>query len=76
MPKLRSVSGAECIKILCNKFSFTIIRRKGSHVLLRKYTLNGQIATVVPDHDHLKIGTLKGVLKLAQVDEKEFSKYL
>jgi len=27
-------------------------------------------------HDELKIGTLKGVLKLAKVDEDEFSKYL
>lgn len=36
----------------------------------------GKVGTVVPIHKELKIGTLKGVLKLAKVDEDEFSKYL
>ena len=32
------------------------------------------IGTVVPNHPEIKLGTLKGVLELAQVDEEEFSK--
>lgn len=31
---------------------------------------------VVPIHSELKIGTLKGILKLAKIDEEEFKKYL
>lgn len=36
----------------------------------------GKIGTVVPTHEELKIGTLRGVLKLAKVDPDEFSKYI
>lgn len=75
-PKLRKVSGEKAIKILCNKIGFKISGRTGSHVRLSKETPEGKVGTVVPMHQELKIGTLKGVLKLAKVDEDEFSKYL
>ena len=31
-----------------------------------------EIITIVPLHRELAIGTLKGILELAQIDEKEF----
>jgi predicted RNA binding protein YcfA (HicA-like mRNA interferase family) len=55
---------------------FEIRGRTGSHVRLSKTTSGGKVGTVVPMHRELKIGTLKGVLKLAKVDEDEFLKYL
>ena len=76
MPKLRKVSGDKVVRILCNKLGFEISGRSGSHVRLSKTTLKGKVGTVVPMHKELKIGTLKGVLKLAKVDMNEFSKYL
>jgi len=76
MPELRKVSGKDCVKILCNKFNFQISGRKGSHVRLSKETPEGKIGTVVPIHDQLKIGTLKGILKQAKIDEQEFSEYI
>lgn len=76
MPRLRKVSGQDAIKILCNKFGFVINGRFGSHVKLSKQTSSGKVGTVVPMHPQLKIGTLKGVLKLAKVSEEEFSKFL
>ncbi len=76
MSKLRSVSGKECVKILCNSFDFRVIRQRGSHVVLRKQSSSGQVGTVVPLHSELKRGTLKGILELAKVDEEEFSKFL
>lgn len=76
MPQLRKVSGHETVKILCNKFGFQISGRSGSHIRLSKETSEGKVGTVVPNHDDLKIGTLKSVLKLAKVDVEEFSKYL
>ena len=76
MPKLRNISGEKAIKILCNKLDFTISGQTGSHVRLSKITPEGKVGTVVPIHDELKIGTLKGILKLAKIDEDEFSKFL
>lgn len=76
MQKLKTISGAECIKILCNKFDFKIIRQKGSHIILKKETDFEVIGTVVPCHKELKIGTLKNILELAQVSQKEFTKYI
>ena len=81
MSKLRKVSGHDTIKILCNKFNFKISGRSGSHIRLShirlsKITPEGKIGTVVPMHKELKIGTLKNILRLAKIDEEEFSKYL
>ena len=76
MPSLRKVSGKETVKILCNKLGFNISGRNGNHIRLTKETSNGKIGTVVPMHKEIKIGTLKSVLKLAQISEEEFSKYL
>ena len=76
MPRLRKISGAKAVKILCNRLGFKISGRSGSHVRLSKETPSGKVGTVVPLHKELKIGTLKGILKLAKVDEEEFAKYL
>jgi predicted RNA binding protein YcfA (HicA-like mRNA interferase family) len=65
----------ECVKLLCNKLGFKIVRQRGSHMILAKETPSGKVGTVVPNHDELKIGTLKGVLELAKIDEEEFAKY-
>lgn len=73
MPKLRKISGKECIKILCNKFGFRAVRQTGSHVVLRKEVEGEVVGTVVPLHKELKLGTLKGILGLAQVNEDEFA---
>ena len=74
-PQLRKISGKECLKILCNKFGFKIVRQKGSHVLIKKETEQGKIGTVIPQHKELKIGTLKAILEQAKISEEEFSKF-
>jgi len=76
LSRLRNASGDEVVRILCNRFGFSISGRKGSHVRLSKITPEGKIGTVFPLHKQLKIGTLRGVLKLAKVDIEEFSKHL
>ncbi len=75
MRTLKSISGKECVKILCNKFGFEIIRQKGSHIIL-KSSSDSTIGTVVPNHPELKTGTLKGILELAKISEKDFIKHL
>ena len=75
MSKLKKISGKECVKILCNKFGFNFVRQTGSHMILAKETIQGKVGTVVPNHKELKIGTLKGVLKLAKINEEDFIKF-
>jgi len=72
MPK--TISGKQVIKILCREFGFYFISQKGSHVKLRKKVVGKEITTIIPLHKELASGTLKGVLDLAQVEEKDFWK--
>ncbi len=72
---LRKISGKDCVRILCNKLGFSVVRQKGSHIILRKATPEGLVGTVLPNHSELKVGTLKGILELAKVREDEFAKY-
>jgi predicted RNA binding protein YcfA (HicA-like mRNA interferase family) len=72
MPKL--ISGKRVVKILCREFGFYFVSQKGSHVKLARREGEKEIITIVPLHKELAYGTLKGVLELAQVDEKEFWK--
>ena len=67
MPELRGFSGASVIKIL-QRMGFSWIRTKGSHAVLR----NGARVCVVPLHNELAIGTLRGVLRQAEISDEEF----
>ena len=76
MPNLRKVSGEKLLKILCNKFGFSRLRQRGSHVSIAKQTPFGKVGTVIPMHSELKIGTLKAILKQAGVSEEEIADFL
>ncbi|MBX6334170.1 type II toxin-antitoxin system HicA family toxin [Candidatus Saccharibacteria bacterium] len=65
------ISGKQAIAIL-QKAGFVVTRQKGSHVVLTKSTPSGKAITVVPLHKELKKGTIRGIAKLAGMDEKEF----
>jgi len=64
----------QCVKLLCKHFGFQVVRQHGSHLILSKGAGTERKGTVVPNHRELKVGTLKGVLEMAGVDEEEFSK--
>lgn len=70
----KPLSGKKVINILCRKFGFYFVSQKGSHVKLRKQIGSQKIITIVPLHRELAPGTLKGVLELAKVKEREFWK--
>ena len=72
MPALRNISGKDCVRILCNDFGFRVLRQRGSHVMLIKDIKDNRIGVVVPLHDELKIGTLKGILAMAKIKEQDF----
>ncbi|MEK9137463.1 MAG: type II toxin-antitoxin system HicA family toxin [Bacteroidota bacterium] len=75
MPKLRRVSGQEAIRAL-ERLGFEQVRQRGSHVVLKKYLLEGVVGCVVPLHPELAIGTLRGILKQAKVTPDEFMEHL
>ena len=70
------VSGKRVIKILCREFGFYFVSQKGSHVKLSKKVDNNKIVTIIPLHKELSPGTLKGVLELAKINEKEFRYFM
>jgi len=71
MPRLRRISGKQTIEAL-EKLGFTKTRQRGSHVVMRRFTSSGATGCVVPIHKELAIGTLRGILKQAQISVEEF----
>ncbi|MBK8115263.1 MAG: type II toxin-antitoxin system HicA family toxin [Candidatus Accumulibacter sp.] len=66
MPKLPHVSGASVIRAL-ERLGFEKVRQSGSHVIMRR----GPKGCVVPLHSEVKVGTLAGVLRQADVSAEE-----
>jgi predicted RNA binding protein YcfA (HicA-like mRNA interferase family) len=67
MPKLPRVSGAETLKVL-QRLGFEKVRQSGSHVVVRK----GARGCMIPMHGELKVGTLAGLLRQADVSPEDF----
>ena len=55
---------------------FEQVRQKGSHVILKKMTYSGEVGCVVPLHKELSPGTLRGILRQANVTVDDFLKNL
>ena len=71
MPRLPRVSGQQAIRVL-EQIGFEQVRQRGSHVVLRRTTPDGDVGCVVPLHRELAVGTLAGILKQAKVTTQEF----
>ena len=67
MPELPHVSGAAVIRAL-ERPGFEKARQSGSHVIMGR----GSKGCVVPLHSEVKVGTLAGVLRQAEVSADEF----
>ncbi len=68
MPKLPRTSGAAIVKAL-ERLGFVKVRQSGSHVIMRR----GPKGCVVPMHSEVKVGTLAGVLRQADISHNEFT---
>ena len=75
MPKLPILSGKDIIKAL-SKIGFEHVRTKGSHAILNKDTAQGKITVPVPLHKELAKGTLKSIMKQADLDLDSLLKLL
>jgi predicted RNA binding protein YcfA (HicA-like mRNA interferase family) len=73
MSALPVVSGRECAKAL-SKLGFQLLRQHGSHLVLRRNTPFAQL--VVPEHKVLDRGTLRAIIRQADLTVEEFLKLL
>lgn len=73
MSKLPRISGKECVKAL-GKVGFYLKRQEGSHMILRRDDPFAQV--VVPDHKELDRGTLRAIIRHADLSIDEFVKLL
>jgi len=71
MPKFPGLSGKEIIRAR-EKLGFRVARQSGSHVLMKR----GEKGCVVPNHKEVKVGTVNGVLRQAEISPEEFKKAL
>jgi len=55
---------------------FEVAGRKGSHVKLKKRVDDKVFVVIVPDHAELARGTMKSILRQANVTREEFLKLL
>lgn len=71
--KLPVLSGREVVRAL-EKFGWRVARQKGSHIILIK---PGELATLsVPDHREVAKGTLRSLLRNANLTVSDFSSAL
>lgn len=69
MPKLPVISGEEAVRAF-QRAGWTIDRRRGSHVVMLK---NGRIASLsIPQHKELAPGTLRVLIRKAEMTVQEF----
>ena len=65
----RDISATNLINKL-GKIGYTISRQKGSHIRLTKQLVNKELHITIPNHNHLKIGTLNNILNSLSINEK------
>ena len=73
MSKLPVVSGSECIKAL-EKTGFAIVRQRGSHIVLVREDPRNTV--IVPNHKELDRGTLRAIIRQANLTVEEFIQLL
>ena len=69
MSHLPVLSGRRVVKVFAS-FGWKVARQRGSHIILIK---PGQIATLsVPDHREIARGTLRALIRLADLTVEQF----
>jgi predicted RNA binding protein YcfA (HicA-like mRNA interferase family) len=70
MPKIYSVKSREVYKVL-EKLNFYLDHTTGSHKIFKNTDTN-QIITVPAHNKDLKIGTVKSIIRMTNLTQKEF----
>ena len=69
MTKLPRVSGRDCVDAL-TRAGFRVRRQSASHIVMRRDDPFAQV--VVPDHKELDRGTLRAILRQADLSIEDF----
>jgi predicted RNA binding protein YcfA (HicA-like mRNA interferase family) len=75
MGRLPVVSGRKIIKALTKK-NFSVVSQKGSHVRLKKIDAGRVFIVIVPMHPELAKGTLRSILRQANITLNELLELL
>lgn len=70
---LPRISGRECLGAL-EKIGFVFIRQTGSHMISRRTHPHCQLS--IPDHKELDRGTLRSLIRQADLSVEEFTRLL
>jgi len=69
MPSLPAMSGRKVVRVF-EYFGWQVVRQRGSHIIMVK---EGHIATLsIPDHKEVAKGTLRGLIRSANLTVAEF----
>lgn len=72
MPPLPVISGADCVRAL-ERIGYVIVRRRGSHIRMQA---PGRPPVTVPDHRNLDRGTLRAIIRDADLTVEAFTELL
>ena len=75
MSKLPTISGREIVKVLV-RIGFAIVGRKGSHVRLKRQRGKEILIVIVPMHRDLAKGTLRSILRQANLTVEDLNRLL
>jgi len=75
LSKLPVVSGREIVKVL-ERIGFAIVGRKGSHVRMKRQRGKEVLIVIVPMHRELAKGTLRSVLRQANLSREDLNRLL
>jgi predicted RNA binding protein YcfA (HicA-like mRNA interferase family) len=69
--KLRVLSGKDVCAILA-RHGFAQLRQRGSHIIMQRAVEGGTTTVPVPDHQEIRIGTLRSIIRQSGVPRAEF----
>jgi predicted RNA binding protein YcfA (HicA-like mRNA interferase family) len=71
MGKLRVLSGTDVCRIL-REHGFAEVRQRGSHIVMQKMADGSTTTVPVPNHDELKRGTLRSIIRQSGISKEAF----
>lgn len=71
MGKLRVLSGQDVCAIL-ERHGFARVRQRGSHIVMQRVTADGTTTVPVPNHNELRTGTLRSIIRQSGLPRSEF----
>lgn len=73
MPKLPVLSGRDVRRVL-ESHGFQLVRQRGSHMVMQRSAADGTTTIPIPDHDELRTGTLRSIIRQSGLAVEEFCK--